>query len=37
MTKRPQFAKEFEREAAQFAETSGRLRKEVAEDLDISL
>ncbi len=37
MTKRPQFTKEFEREAVRLAETSGRTRKEVAEDLGIGL
>ncbi len=35
MTKRPQFTKEFEREAVRLAETSGWPRKEVAEDLGI--
>ena len=37
MTKRPAFTKEFEREAVRLAETSGRTRKEVAEDLGIGL
>lgn len=37
MTKRRQFTKEFEREAVRLAETSGRTRKEVAEDLGIGL
>lgn len=37
MTKRANFTKEFEREAVRLAETSGRTRKEVAEDLGIGL
>jgi len=37
MTKRADFTKEFEREAVRLAETSGRTRKEVAEDLGIGL
>lgn len=37
MTKRVAFTKEFEREAVRLAETGGRTRKEVAEDLGICL
>jgi transposase len=37
MTKRPEFTKEFEREAVRLAETSGRTRREIAEDLGIGL
>ncbi len=37
MTKRVPFTKEFEREAVRLAETSGRTRKEIAEDLGIGL
>lgn len=37
MTKRADFTKEFEREAVRLAETSGRTRKEIAEDLGIGL
>lgn len=37
MTKRVPFTKEFEREAVRLAETSGRTRREVAEDLGVGL
>ncbi|KAB2662150.1 transposase [Brucella tritici] len=37
MTKRVPFTKEFEREAVRLAETSGRTRKELAEDVGIGL
>ncbi len=37
MTKRADFTKEFERAAVRLAETSGRTRKEIAEDLGIGL
>ncbi len=37
MTKRPQFTKDFERDAVRLAKTSGRPRKEVAKDLGIDL
>lgn len=37
MTKRADFTKDFEREAVRLAETSGRTRKEIAEDLGIGL
>lgn len=37
MTKKVPFTKEFEREAVRLAETSGRTRREIAEDLGIGL
>ncbi|MBX8828612.1 hypothetical protein [Ochrobactrum sp. SFR4] len=37
MTKRVPFTKEFEHEAVRLAETSGRTRREVAEDLGVGL
>lgn len=37
MTKRVPFTKEFEREAVRLAETSGRTRREVAENLGVGL
>lgn len=37
MPKRVPFTKEFEREAERLAETSGRTRREVAEDLGVGL
>ena len=37
MTKRVPFTKEFEREAVRLAETSGRTRREIADDLGIGL
>lgn len=37
MTKRLPFTKDFEREAVRLAETSGRTRREIADDLGIGL
>jgi transposase len=37
MTKRVPFTKDFEREAVRLAETSGRTRREIADDLGIGL
>lgn len=37
MTKKVPFTKEFEREAVRLAETSGRTRREIADDLGIGL
>lgn len=37
MTKQLRFTKEFEQEAVRLAQTSGRTRREVAEDLGIGL
>lgn len=37
MTKKVPFTKEFEREAVRLAQTSGRTRREIADDLGIGL
>lgn len=37
MTKKVPFTNEFEREAVRLAETSGRTRREIADDLGIGL